>query len=291
MAFTLANWACISTSLNQGQLTVTPFGGSPTLLNAPNLYAYQSPTDSIAQISGANYFLPNYKNLCVGDWIMASGIDASSILIVDTVSSSGVTTSGFAPTGTVNTANIVNNAVTYEKIQQVAAESLLGNPTSGADDVSEIGLGSGLSFNGSDIQVNPALINYVATPVSAADFNGAYAAPKLLVPAAGANTLLVLDKVILALTYDSAAFAAGGTTAVQWSATVNGAGTLASTTLANTAFQVTDSTAFTMNGGVVPAEFASCVNEGLYLSNLSGAFTTGDSDMVAHCWYKVISTV
>ena len=51
MAFTIANWAEVSVSLNQGQETVTPYGGSPTVLNAQNVFAYASPNDAVATIA------------------------------------------------------------------------------------------------------------------------------------------------------------------------------------------------------------------------------------------------
>jgi len=95
----------------------------------------------------------------------------------------------------------------------------------------------------------------------------------------------------LLLTYGAAAYAAGGVAAVQYDSTANGAGVIASTTIAAAAFQVTASTGFVFNGGVVPQTFTTTVNKGLYLSNITGAFTTGDSNFVAHVWYKVIPTV
>lgn len=291
MAYTSANWTCISSALNQGQETVTPFGGSPTVLNAPNQFSYGSPNDTVAQISAANYFLSIYPVLNVGDWIFVNGTDGSTILIVATSSSAGVTTAGFAASGSVNTANIVNNAVTFAKMQEIATVTLLGNPTGGTTEVSEVTLANGLEFNSTTLRVAPTNLQYVAVPITAAEFNGMYAAPKELVAAGGANTLLVLDKCDLLLTYNSAAYAAGGVAAVQYDNTVHGAGVLASTTNAAAAFQVTASTGFIFNGGVVPQTFSTCVNKGLFLSNLTGAFTTGDSDMVAHVWYKTIPTV
>ncbi len=139
--------------------------------------------------------------------------------------------------------------------------------------------------------ISPLIRKYVAVPITAAEFNGMYAAPKQLVAAGGANTLLVLDQVQLAMTYNSAAYAAGGVAAVQYDSTANGAGTIASTTLAAATFQATASTTFTFNPGVVALPFSTTVNKGLYLSNITGAFTTGDSDMVAHVWYRTIPTV
>jgi hypothetical protein len=101
--------------------------------------------------------------------------------------------------------------------------------------------------------------------------------------------MLIHNVTNLIETYNSAAYAAGGTAAVQYDSTANGAGVIASTTLANTLFQGTASTVLTMNRGVVPAPFSTCANKGLYLSNISGAFTTGDSPMVAHVDYSILT--
>lgn len=291
MAFTIANWTCVSASLNQGQETVVPYGGSSTVLNAQNSFNYGSPNDTVAQISASNYFLGQYASLTAGDWIFVNGTDGSTILVVSAVSSTSVTTASFAASGSVGTANIVNNAVTYAKFQQVAASSLVGNATGGLANATGITLGNGLAFSGSALIVPVTNLNYVAVAVSASDFNGMYATPKQLVAAGGANTLLVLDKVDLLMTYNSAAYAGGGVAAVQYDSTANGAGVIASTTLSAATFQPVVSTGFVFNGGVVPQTFSTCVNKGLYLSNITGAFTTGNSAMVAHVWYKVVPTV
>lgn len=140
-------------------------------------------------------------------------------------------------------------------------------------------------------QMNPNMLQYAAVDITASEFNGMYATPHLLVAAGGADTLLVLDRVQLLLTYGSAAYAAGGVAAVQYDSTANGAGVIASTTMAASLFQGTVSETFNMNAGVVDQPFSTSVNKGLYLSNITQAFTTGDSDMVAHVWYKEIPSV
>ena len=160
----------------------------------------------------------------------------------------------FTASAAVNTANIVNNAVTSAKLALTT-------------------------------------IQYTSVAITAAQFNGMYATPKLLVAAGGANTLLVLDKVQLLMTYGAANFAAGGVAHVQYDSTANGAGVIASTTLSAATFQAAASTGFNFNAGVVAETFTTCVNKGLYLSNVTAAFTTGDSTFVAHIWYKVIATV
>jgi hypothetical protein len=139
--------------------------------------------------------------------------------------------------------------------------------------------------------ISPLVRKYATVAISAAAFNGMYAAPIQLVAAGGANTLLVLDQLQLVMTYNSTNYAAGGVAAVQYDSTINGAGVIASTTLAAATFQAAASTTFTMNSGVVALPFATTVNRGLFLSNITGAFTTGNSAMVAHVWYRQIPTV
>lgn len=110
----------------------------------------------------------------------------------------------------VATANIQNNAVTYAKVQQASANTVLGNPTAGAANISEIALavsqllgrgatgnvaaitlGSGLSMSGATLSAPsastalPALFRLSLTtgdPTPSADVTGAatiYAVPYL----------------------------------------------------------------------------------------------------------------
>ncbi len=150
-----------------------------------------------------------------------------------------------------------------------------------------------MSFNGDIITLTPAIVTLntnlsASVEISSAEFNGMYAAPKLLVAAPGANKIIIPESIQLVLTYGAAAYAAGGTVAAQYDSTANGAGVIATSTLANTAFHVTASNVFNLNRGVVAMPFSTCVNKGLYLSNVSAAFTTGDSDIVATVNYQIL---
>ncbi len=235
-------------------------------------------------------------NILVGS---AGGVATSVTVTGDvTIGNTGVT--AIAADVIVNADINSAAAISFSKLAALTSTNILvgsagnvatsvamsGDLTIGNTGVTAIGANKVLSS-----MLSPLTLKYAAVAISAAEFNGMYAAPKLLVAAAGANTLLVLDKVDLLMTYVSANYANGGVAAVQYDSTANGAGVIASTTLAAATFQAAASTGFMFNTGVVAQTFSTCVNKGLYLSNITGAFDTGDSTFIAHVWYKVIPTV
>lgn len=280
MAFTIANWACVSPSLNQGQETVTPFGGSPTVENAPNIFMYGSPVDAAATIEASNYFLPQYASLSVGDWIMGFGTDTSFILQVTASNSTTVTTETVGFSSSVGTANIINNAVTYAKFQQVAASSLVGNPTGSLANAAGITLGNGLSFSGTTLQINPSLASQAIVPLTLAQFLGMYATPVQLLAAPGAGLMNIVDSVYINLVYGSAVLANGGAVSVQYGSTNHAGGVLVTNAeaaadyiaaAANTMFKLSG----TLGTGVTTS---AGINTAVYLSNATGAFTGGTGD-------------
>jgi len=137
-------------------------------------------------------------------------------------------------------------------------------------------------------------LKYASVAISAAEFNGMYEAPKLLIAAPGANNLIVVSQIDLIMTYNANAFAAGGVVAAQYDNTVHGAGVLATNSEAAADFAAAASTTFQFTGtsgntvGALP--FSTTVNKGLYLSNATGAFTTGDSTFVAKIFYRIVAT-
>jgi hypothetical protein len=140
-------------------------------------------------------------------------------------------------------------------------------------------------------KMSPLLLKYVAVPITASAFNGMYVTPVELVAAQGANTLLILESCQVLMTYGTTQFAAGGVSHVQYDSTTLGAGVIASTTQSAADWQDAVSTANNYHQGIVKQPFSTCVNKGLYLSNITGAFTTGDSTLVAHTWYREIPSI
>ena len=129
--------------------------------------------------------------------------------------------------------------------------------------------------------------------MTAAQWDGMYAAPYLLVAAPGANKILIVDQIDIGLTYGSVVLAAGGVVGAQYDSTVHGAGVAASTTLAAADFFVTASNMFQLQDSLsTGAPFTTSVNKGLYLSNLTGAFTGGTgTTFIIDTYYRSVSTV
>lgn len=211
-----------------------------------------------------------------------TSIQALSIVNADISATAAIDFSKLAPLTSTNI--LVGSAGNVATSVAVTGDVTIGNTG-----VTAIGANKVLSS-----MASPLLVKYATVAVTAAEFNGMYAAPKLLLAAGGANTLIVLERAALVMTFVSAAFAAGGVVSIQYDSTANGAGVAASNSQAAADFFAAASTTFMMNGvsgnTVAIAPFTTSVNKGLYLSNVSGAFTTGDNTFVVHLWYKIIPT-
>ena len=126
--------------------------------------------------------------------------------------------------------------------------------------------------------------------LTAAQFNGMYAAPVLLVPAPSAGTMNIVDKLILVQHFVSASFAAGGVIAAQYDSTVHGAGVVASATLAAATLNAAAASIVWELGNVTSVVYANAVAKPIYLSNQTAAFTTGDSTFTVKVYYRNVVT-
>jgi len=135
------------------------------------------------------------------------------------------------------------------------------------------------------------LIQYAEVDLTAAQWNGMYAAPVALVAAPGANKVIVVDKIVYNMTFVSAQYAAGGAVVAQYDSTVHGAGSPAAATVAAaTVNGYAASTGIMVDGAMASVAFTAMVNKGLYLSNDTAAFTTGDSTWKVQVWYRIVAT-
>lgn len=293
MALTIQNWGRVSVSANEPIETLQ----DASVIGAPRLYSYIT-ADSQATLAASGYFNAGVANqgvstdLVTGDIIVAESTgDGTTAFYMVTNTSGVITTSVFNGLSPIGTSDITNNAVTYAKIQAMVASSLLGNPTGGSLTPQAITLGSGLSFTGTTLQVDSTVGKSVAVTMTAAEWNGMFAAPKQIVAAPGANLMHVVDSVVFEVNYGSAQYAGGGAAALQYSNTVNGAGTLATAAIAAASVNgvAADSTFRLLAAAIGVVANALVVNQGLFMSNLTGAFTTGDSPVTVTVNYHTIA--
>ncbi len=293
MALTLQTWGRASVSANEPITTLQ----DASIIGAPRIYTYDT-GDTQATVAASGYFNAGVANqgvsrdLVTGDVILVwSTADGTFVWYSVTNTAGVITTAVFSTAAPVGTADITNNAVTFAKIQEIATVTLLGNPTGGTTEVSEVTLGAGLAFSGSTLTVAAATGRSVAVTMTAAEWNGMYAAPKQIVAAPGANLMHVVDSVVFEVNYGAAQYAGGGAAALQYSNTVNGAGTLATAAVAAAAVNgiTADSTFSLLPAQLAVVANALVANQGLFMSNLTGAFTTGDSPVTVTVNYHTIA--
>jgi hypothetical protein len=303
MAFTLEALARVSAATNM-DVTINYSNGVGTPYGAVNVWSYNGATagDSLATIATAAYFNTQTENFQLGDLIFVTDNTVTSAFYTVTaiqyptgLLAASVTISVFdAALGPIGTGNISANAVTYAKIQQASADTLIGNPTGGKANVEEITLAANasLAFVGTTLGVNTNLLTHARVTMTAAQWNGMYAAPVLLVAAGGANTIIIVEQVVESMTFVSADYAAGGVVGLQYDSTAHLAGDPATGTEAAADFFAAASTSFMQSGSLsTGAAFTTAVNKGIYISNATGPFTTGDSTWIIDIWYRIIPTV
>ncbi len=175
-----------------------------------------------------------------------------------------------------------NTKPSVASVDGTAGTYTIGDILLAGDTNGSIGADSGYNVNN--------LVQYASVAITAAQFNAMYATPFLLIAAPGANKLIVVDHMELVMTFGAADFAAGGVVAAQYDSTAHGAGVLATNSEAAADFFAAASTTFVFNRTVVLLPFATTVNKGIYLSNATNSFTTGDSTFVAKLHYRIIAT-
>lgn len=136
---------------------------------------------------------------------------------------------------------------------------------------------------------------YYQTSVTLTAFLANYATPVLVIPAQGANTMIILDSMQIVQTYGSAALAAGGAVTPQYGNTDHGGGVAAGTSVAAADFEQTASTVYPIIGTSGSGAYlldSACANAGIYLSNPTAAFTGGTaSTFIVKSKFHVISTI
>lgn len=279
-------------------------GGAGTL----KLWAYKTSVDALATIMAADYFLPMRFALNTNDLIFVVGTDgAEQLLVSSAINATSVTTVTFdsVPAGTITNADVsATAAIAFSKLAALTSGNVLVGsagtvPTSVAmsGDVAIIASGAttiqALAVTPGKLAIT--IPRTISVAVTAAEVNGAYAAPKLILAAASAGTYHVVHGVQYEFDFGAAQFANGGVLGLQYAATVNGAGLLTHLGILAAVVQgvaadfIIGATGWEI-AGLVGGAAASVVAQGLYLSNKTAAFDTGDSDLMVHVTYSTVTT-
>lgn len=165
------------------------------------------------------------------------------------------------------------------------------------EDIVAISYLGGKGFFNVDYLVNDTFIPMVTSQQSAslvvatAAFEGMSAAPILVVPAAGAHTWIVgVTPIAFEYDYGGVQFTGGGVVGLQYGNTALLAGTAASTTeAAATINGFTANNGFTLNA-TATGTMATMVNLGIYLSNATAPFATGNGSLTVNFRYNIFNT-
>lgn len=221
-------------------------------------------------LSSANIFVGNSSNVATGVALTGDmNLDNAGLLTIK----NGVVNNGKMAANAIATANIQDSAITNAKI---AASSI------GTSKIQSAAVNSSV--------VSPSLIQYAAVNLSAAQVIGMYATPVSILAASGTGFIHVVENYCVVINYNSIAFAGGGAIGLQYGNTNHLGGEPASITIPASSIQQTHST-IDVKAGATSADIANCVNLGVYLSNSTAAFTTGNSTASVHIWYRTIPSV
>lgn len=272
MAFTLQTWGRSSVTANEPAITLT----SGALVGCNRMFIYTT-FDTQATVAASGYFNPiGYEIAPAGDFLYCfSDTDNTGVLYILTNTAGVITTTTFSTVNTVNTGNIADLAVTAAKI---------ANNTITDTQVSVNGLTS--------LSLNKSLVQFASGNLTTANIEAMYGAPIQLIPAAGANTLIVVKQFTVELAYNNVAFTGGGAFGLQYGNTAALAGPAASNQFSAGIITATASTwGSEANTGIGAAPaLLGCANTGIFISNLTAAFATGNSNMNWYIDYAVYTT-
>jgi len=266
---------------------------------APRLWTYRSATDNLATIGASGYFNEIFETMSLGDMIYISGTNGSQKrTLISERFEVPVVTGGYVFSGLIKTADINNDAVTADKLNaSVAGAGLAGGAgTALSIQVDSVGIEVNvdtLRLKDSGVTQAKLALNIprtVSIPVSSAQWLAMQTTPVLLVAAPGANKMHRVMNVRYEFDYNSIQYTGGGVVAVQYDLTANGAGTLASATIANTIFNgYSADSAVGALGALASSASSTVVNKGLYLSTTT-TFAAGNSAVRVIVTYETVTT-
>ncbi len=294
MALIIQNFVRQTSSYNSGEVTLA----DSSVVGGPAIFSYANLADTAATIVAANYFSGAAFDLSLNDLIFITGSDASGLYQVSaidkTVNPPTVSVVSYQTIGSVGTANLVDDSVTYAKLQDsVADNTLLGNPGGGAGaEFKEVTLGNGLDFSAGALEVSLSVGRFISVAMTQAQWNAMYATPFQIIAAPAAGLMHVIDHMVINEVAGSAPTANGGVVGLQYGATAHLAAPPASATEAAADFNAAVvNTAFWLPGGMSTGVATSAaIATAVFISNATAPFITGTGgSYLVNVWYSTIS--
>ena len=139
------------------------------------------------------------------------------------------------------------------------------------------------------IQASSNLISST-TPISSSEIEAMYDTPLLIVPNYGLLSVVLVQNAWVEFDYGGTQYTGGGATGLQYGDTAAKAGLAASTTIAGATIDAYTANEGFLLTGEATGPLAEMVNLGIYLSNDTAPFATGDSTMNLNIVYRVVNT-
>lgn len=113
--------------------------------------------------------------------------------------------------------------------------------------------------------------------LTSANILAMFATPVAVIPAPGTGKLIIPDVIVTEWVPTATQYASGGATIFQYDSTANGAGVNScNTTIAAAIINAaTEDTTVLRGSGTIAAASSGFLNKGIFISNATGAFTTG----------------
>ena len=121
--------------------------------------------------------------------------------------------------------------------------------------------------------------------LSAAEILALNATPKTLVPAAGAGTIIVVDRIILKMVRTATQFASGGAVETRYT---NGSGAKVTADISASLVTGAAGTAYSSVAGVT-TELTPVANAAIVITNATGAFTTGTGTGLVTVQFRIVT--
>jgi len=221
-------------------------------------------------LTSAHIFVGNAGNIATDTAVTGDiNINNAGVTVIQAgvvtstkIAAGGVATANIAA-GAVTTATIANGAVTTVKIANNAVTS------------------QQLALN---------IAQYAQVNVTSAQIKAAYGAPIQIVAPFGAHTIIIPTSVTFEFDYETTQYTAGGAMGLQYGNVPFLAGPPATGTVPGASIDgFTESSIFTLPVEVTVFSIDG-VNTGLFLSNDTAAFATGDSTINVNIGYVVLTT-